>query len=329
MTVLLFALTSPLAAQDANTPGASAPPVNVAIMDFESQAPGNPDLGRQIGDILTARLSIYPQFQLVERKKLADIIQEQSLNRSGVIDNSQATQIGRLLSARIMIFGRAFAVDRDLYIAAKIVGTETSQVKGVLAKGKLESNLSDILDQLVDQLVTGLTTWAADLLPKDMPFADPIPTLRQQLKAMDHLPTVALLIKEQHTRKPLPDPAARNEMLKVFKDVGLEILEINPKILAQWSKDLSTAGVDLMITGEGLSEYAAQIGSLVSCTARLEVQATYKESHRILASVNTTHRAIDLSEGIAAKTALQGAGRKLAIDIVTAIAADLNQETNH
>ncbi|MEJ2646893.1 MAG: CsgG/HfaB family protein [Sedimentisphaerales bacterium] len=122
--------------------------VSVAIIDFESQAPGNPELGTQLSDILTARLSIYDQFQLVERKKLEDLLREHELNLTGMVDTPDAITAGKLIGAKILIFGRAFAVDRDLYIVTKIVGTETSQVKGTLAKGSLESNLSDIIDQL-------------------------------------------------------------------------------------------------------------------------------------------------------------------------------------
>jgi curli biogenesis system outer membrane secretion channel CsgG len=98
--------------------------ITVAIIEFESRAPGNPDLGRQLGDILTARLSIYDQFQLVERKKLEDLLREQQLTLAGMVDTNQAVKVGKMAGARIMIFGRAFAIDRDLYIVAKIVGIE-------------------------------------------------------------------------------------------------------------------------------------------------------------------------------------------------------------
>jgi len=130
--------------------------VTVAIIDFESRAPGNPELGSQVGDILTARLSIYDQFQLVERKKLEKLFKEHEMNLTGMVATGDAVKVGKLVGARIMIFGRAFTVDKDLYFVAKIVGTETSRVKGVIAKGNLESNLSEIIDQLVDKLVGGL-----------------------------------------------------------------------------------------------------------------------------------------------------------------------------
>ncbi|MBN2180610.1 MAG: hypothetical protein JW715_01755 [Sedimentisphaerales bacterium] len=299
--------------------------VTVAIIDFESQAPGNPDLGRQLGDILTARLSIYDRFQLVERKKLDDLLKEHQLSLAGMVETDQAVKVGKMLGARIMIFGRAFTVDRDLYIVAKIVGTETSQVKGVIAKGKLESNLSDIIDQLVDNLIESLDKWTSELLPKTEKLSDKIQVLKKQLEGKK-LPSVAIIIPEVHVNRPVADPAAETEIKKIFREVGFEVIEANKETLEKWAKDYSMADVDVIISGEGFSEFGSRIGGLVSCLARLEVQATERESHRIISSQRSTRRAVDLSETIAAKTALQAAGRELAIKTIEEIAAELEDK---
>jgi TolB-like protein len=297
--------------------------ITVAIIDFESQAPGNPDLGRQLSDIITARLSIYNQFGLVERKKLGDLLKEHQLSLTGMVETDQAVKVGKMLGARIMIFGRIFTVDRELYIVAKIVGTETSQVKGVLAKGNLESNLSDIIDQLVENLMEGLEKWASELLPKTEKLNNRIQVLKQELKDKE-LPSVAVIIPEFHVNRQIADPAAETEIKKIFKEVGFELIEAKKETLEKWAKDYSMAGVDIIITGEGFSEFGARIGGLVSCTARLEVQATERESHEIIVTERTTRRAVDLSEAIAAKTALQAAGRELAIKLITEIAGRID-----
>ena len=301
--------------------------VTIAIIDFESQAPGNPDLGSQLGDILTGRLSIYDQFRLVERKKLEDLLKEHQLSLAGMVETDQAVKVGKMLSARIMVFGRAFTVDRDLYIVAKIVGTETSRVKGVIAKGNLESNLSDIIDQLVGNLVEGLEKWAPELLPKTEKLNNKIQVLKQQLKGKK-LPSVAVMIPEVHINRPVAEPAAETEIKKIFKEVGFEIIEAKKQTLEKWAKDYSMAGVDIIITGEGFSEFGTRIGGLVGCVARLEVQVTERESHRTITSERTTRRAVDLSEAITAKTALQAAGRELAIKTIEKIAKELEAKEN-
>jgi hypothetical protein len=293
--------------------------IPVAIFDFESKAPGNPDLGQQLGDILTARLSAYDQFTLVERKKLQDVLAEMQLNLSGMVESPQAVKVGKLVGARILVFGRAFAVDRDLYLVAKIVGTETSQVKGVMARGKLESDLSATVDQLVQKLVEGLDQWAPQLLPKTEKLESKIDKLRIRLKGRD-LPTVAVIVSEQHARRRLADPAAATEIKRVLKEVGFEVVEADKQTLEKWTKNVSLAGSDIVITGEGLSDFGVQLGGLTSCVARLEVQAVWRDSAKVIAVDRTTRRAVDLSEAIAAKTALQSAGHELAIALVAKIA---------
>ena len=297
--------------------------VTIAIIDFESKAPGNTELGRQIGDILTARLSIYNQFRLVDRRNMEDLLKEHQLSLSGLTDAEQVVKVGKIVGAKIMVFGSIFAVEKELYIAAKIVGVETSQVKGVLATGKLESSVSEIISQLSDKLVEGLDKWTAELLPKTENFQNPIATLKEQLKDKK-LPSVAVMVTEQHLSRPAAgDPAAETEIKKVLKEVGFNVVEADRKTLEKWSKDYSLMGVDIIITGEGISEFGARLGGLVSCSARLEVQATERESHKVISSERTTRRAVDLSENIAAKTALQAAGHELAIKTIEKIAKEI------
>jgi hypothetical protein len=306
--------------QDVN----SSNSVTVAIIDFESKAPGNAELGRQIGDILTARLSIYNQFRLVERRNMENLLKEHQLSLSGLTDTDDVIKVGKVVGAKIMIFGSIFAVEKELYIAAKIVGVETSQVKGVLATGKLESSVAEIISQLTDKLIDGLNKWTPELLPKADNFQNPVVKLKEQLKDKK-LPSVAVLVTEQHVSSPaVGDPAAEIEIKKVLKEVGFNVTEADRKTLEKWSKDYSLMGVDIIITGQGISEFGARIGGLVSCSARLEIQATERESHNIITAQRTTRRAVDLSENIAAKTALQAAGRELAIKTIAEIAKELD-----
>jgi len=296
--------------------------ITVAIMDFESKAPGNPDLGSQVSDILTARLSVYDQFQLVERKKLEKLLKEHEINLTGMVETNQAVKVGKMLGARIMIFGRAFPVDKDLYFVAKIVGTETSRVKGVIAKGNLESNLSGIIDQLVDKLVGGLEKWTPQLLPRNEKLVNKIARLKRKLKGKE-LPTVAITVPETHINRRVADPAAQTEIRQVFQKVGFNVIDVKDK--ANGPKDPYLKDVDIIITGEGFSEFGTRIGGLVSCIARLEVRATERKTHKVITSERTTRRAVDLSETTAGKTALQAAGRQLAIKLIEKISQQIEK----
>lgn len=309
--------------------------ISVAIMDFESKAPGNPEFGSQISDILTARMSIYDQYQLVERKKLDEILQEYKLNLSGAADSSQAIKVGKLVGAKIMIFGKAFPVDKDFYIVAKIIGTETSKVKGVMAKGKLESELSDILDELVEKLSETLEQKATELLPKNERYLNKLEQIRKQLEGKE-LPKIAVIIPEIHVNREIIDPAAETEIKKVLGKAGFEIMDIEGKGLSKWARDFMEkdekplpsllSDVDYIIVGEGFSEFATRMNDLYSCTARLEINVIKKENSEIVLADRTTQRAIDLSELIAGKNALQAAGHELAFKIIEKVASDFNSK---
>jgi len=307
----------------------------IAIIDFESKAPGNPELGKQISDILTARLSIYDEFELIERQKIEELIKEHELNLTGMVETSQAISVGKMLGAKIMIFGRAFVVDKDIYMVAKLVGTETTIVKGVMAKGKLEGELSDVIDQLVEKLTEGLEKWANNLLPPNEKLINRITVLKEKLKGKK-LPCIAVSVPEDHINRILIDPAAETEIKKVLKEVGFEIIEIKGNDLPQWVKDFQKdpqkslpsdiSTVDVLITGEGLSEYGTRIGGLISCTARLELNAIDLKTRKIINVDRTTKRAVDLTESIASKTALQASGNELAINFIEKIAEQLEKK---
>jgi hypothetical protein len=309
LTIIVWVLANPIATWSQETSAAplqESPPspqvvshITVAIIDFESKAPGNPDLGSQLGDILSARLSIYDQFRLVDRKHLSTLLQEHALNLSGMVNTREAIKVGDLAGAQILIFGRAFTIDRDLYIVAKIVGTETSRVKGVMAKGNLESEMSPVIDQVVDNLANGLDKWATELLPRGTVFQDRLSQLKQAL-AQQVLPSVYVEVPEDHVGQAQSDPAVQTEVKHVLKAIGFPVTT-HPK------------HATILIGGEAVSEFGARIGGLVSCSARAELQATARESGKVLAVERTTRRGIDLSETMAAKTALQAAGRELAL----------------
>jgi hypothetical protein len=66
------------------------------------------------------------------------------------------------------------------------------------------------------------------------------------------------------------------------------------------------------LVGEAFSELGMRKGNLISCKARVELKAIQKSTGKILAIDRQTSVAVDLSEQIAAKSALQKAAQVLA-----------------
>jgi len=96
--------------------------------------------------------------------------------------------------------------------------------------------------------------------------------------------------------------------------------------LSDWARDfLKETGkaiptglseADILIVGEGFSEYAGMTEKLISVKARVEMKAVDVKSGKILAVSRATTTAVDLSENIAGKSALQKAAGEIALKLI-------------
>jgi len=59
----------------------------------------------RIGDVLTTTLFKTGRFDLIERDRLDEILKEQRLGRSGLVDENTAARIGKLVGAEAVVFG--------------------------------------------------------------------------------------------------------------------------------------------------------------------------------------------------------------------------------
>jgi len=312
--------------------------LTVAVLDFAANTPGEPELGKQIGEALTVMLSGEPGFKLVDRVALSRALQEHELNLSGVVETEQAIKVGKLVGARILVVGKAFAMGKKMFITAKMIGTETSLVDGVIVKGELGDDIGEMVVQLAEKLAGRLREVGPKLVAQEDAGRDPLPALQAQLAKLNK-PVVAVIILEEHLGRPrrVPDPAAETEVKLLLRKCGFTVKDVEQNELADFARSLrrhqgqpwprGLAGVDLVIAGEGYSEFAARIGNLVSCGARVEVNVISRAKGEILLADRTTQRGVDLSENIAGKNALQKAGRVVGLRILEYFSQHLPRET--
>jgi TolB-like protein len=77
----------------------------VAILPFETDSFLS-TLGHQMADeLLVVLLEKAPQLNLVERSRIADLLQEQKLSKEGYLSMESAIQVGRLLGVRAIVTG--------------------------------------------------------------------------------------------------------------------------------------------------------------------------------------------------------------------------------
>ncbi len=207
--------------------------LTVAILDFTADDPGNPNAGSEMAAALTAMLSGESGIKLVERQSLLQTLHEHELNLTGLVKQEEAIKVGKLVGAKIMITGRAFRLGKDIFITAKLIGTETSLVEGVMVKDAASADMSALVVQLSEKLAAKLRQVGPKLVAAADDATDPVPALKKKL-AGRRLPVVAVIVREQHNAAPLPmvvvarviDPAVETEIKKLLAECGFTVQDV-------------------------------------------------------------------------------------------------------
>ncbi|NJL32400.1 MAG: hypothetical protein HC898_12730 [Phycisphaerales bacterium] len=293
-------------------------------------------MGRQISATMTAILSTEPNLRLVERITLQQALQEQSLSLTGLVDTQQAVAVGKLIGAQILINGKVFLMGKKVYITAKLIGVETSLVEGALVRGDIDNPMDELVLQLTQNITQSLQTKASSLIPPSQAL-DFYENLKLQLRDRK-LPTIAVAVRESHIperRAAELDPAVETEIKKLLLGANVRIADVDANELTRWIKQSVTeankpwpqllSSADLIVSGEAFSEFAGRTGQLISCVARAEINVIDRKTGRVVLAESVTTRAVDLSENIAGKTALDRAGRQIAIALLHHLANTVDQ----
>ena len=273
-----------------------------AIFPFQERGKGVAGYGDKVSDLLFATLSANPELWLVERADMEKLLQEAELNLSGAVTPAEATKVGELTGAKVLITGSVIESDKSMYVVAKIIGTETSRVLGKSVKGSMNSELGPLVEDLAGQVADVISKEGHKLVAPKVTAEDRIATLKAGL-GEGARPTVIITMEERHVGQATIDPAAETELTLLCKATGFEVLDPGMGSAKQ---------ADVIIKGEGFSEFALRRGNLVSVKARLEVTATDRATGKIIATDRQTAVIVDLTEQIAGKAALQKAAAEIA-----------------
>jgi hypothetical protein len=91
--------------------------------------------------------------------------------------------------------------------------------------------------------------------------------------------------------------------MRFAKETGFEIVDPD---------EGGKSKADVYLTGEGFCEVAWRVGGLISVRARVELKAVDRKTGKVIAVDRQTVLAVDLSEQVAGKSALQAAAADLA-----------------
>ena len=128
----------------------------VAVLDLNVTGAGSP-LALAASIRLREELLNSGFFQLVDRQRLKQVLEEQALSQATCVGTSCTIQIGKITGARLMMTGDLIQLNENTWqISALMTDVETSEViraRSVYFEGSSGALLDDGVAQLVDKLV--------------------------------------------------------------------------------------------------------------------------------------------------------------------------------
>ena len=299
LSILLFAQMSMPRGWSALPEATSG--LTAAVLNFQTTGDNLQGKGTEAAVLLNAQLSqAAPDLILVERQELEKVLGEQELGLSGTVAPDTAAKIGSLTGAKVLVTGRLFTAGDKFFLAAKVIGTETSRVYGETVSFDDLGALDKGAAELAAKIGADIQKHADVLVAKVDDAGEHLQRLKK-LVAGKTLPSVSVTITEQHIGQFVVDPAAQTEMKLVLQQLGCEVIE----------PSATGRRADVQITGEAFSESAGRRGNLLSDRARVEIKVIRPATGKLLLADRQTDTAVDLAENIAGKTALQNATTRL------------------
>jgi TolB-like protein len=108
----------------------NAKETTVTVLDFEVQSSerSHEYLGKGFAEFISVELSTIKQVVLVEREKRNEILDEMKFSLSGLTDDKDIMEIGKLLSSHYLITGSIFNMSGVLAITGRLIDVETGTV---------------------------------------------------------------------------------------------------------------------------------------------------------------------------------------------------------
>jgi hypothetical protein len=289
----------------------AASEIRVAVFNLDA-AEGFAIDSKALTDQVTTILSGIGNVRLIERAELSKAADEHKIALSGLAEASTAAKLGKFVNAQYVVVGKGTRIGQTNHIALKIISVETTGLTIAAAKAAVEDGADKLLERLEGSLTEGVAKLKKAADAGDAALAE----LRKLVKPIAG--KVFLIdVSEQHVNRPLADPAAQVAIVNRLRALDLTVV-IPKDPVAGWKQHLLETGkygekkVDYLIEGEGLSGLAGQVQGLTSCRARVELRIIGVPGRSVDVTDRGVAAGVDLVEALAAKTALEDAGKQAA-----------------
>jgi TolB-like protein len=128
----------------------------IAVLDFQSQGEefSTEDMGKIVAEWLITGLVETGRFDVIERRLLQKILEEQKLGMTGLIDPESVAQLGKILGVKTIVSGTLVKLGKTLEINARLINVDTgSIVTAEKVQANSEAKLNDLVSQITDKIV--------------------------------------------------------------------------------------------------------------------------------------------------------------------------------
>jgi TolB-like protein len=105
----------------------------IAVVEFADLDGNVTNFGRFLSEELITRLYETEKFKVIERQLLNQVIKEQKLQLTGIVDPGSAKQLGRVLGVDAIVSGSISDLTKTVRVNARLISTETGEIFAVAA----------------------------------------------------------------------------------------------------------------------------------------------------------------------------------------------------
>jgi len=128
----------------------------IAVLDFQLQGESfsSKDMGKIVAEWLITGLVETGRFDVIERRLLEKILEEQKLGVTGAIDPSSAAQLGKILGVKTIVSGTLTSLEGFIEINARLINVDTASIVAAeKVRASSASRLNDLVSQITEKIV--------------------------------------------------------------------------------------------------------------------------------------------------------------------------------
>ncbi|MHB9156293.1 MAG: CsgG/HfaB family protein, partial [Endomicrobiales bacterium] len=124
----------------------------LAVIGFDSKNM-DPGIVEVVTEFVQSRIENSQVYILIERYKVEKVLAEQAFQYRGVVDETTAIQIGKILGAEKLVLGSINRMGQNAFISGRIVDVETGEIEIAASETGSTDDIRPCVDKLVRALV--------------------------------------------------------------------------------------------------------------------------------------------------------------------------------